>query len=186
MSRIFCVLFYFAFTTLVNGQATSPFNSARITAIIGSHLTFNFNSINKFSTGIEKSNRTTLGIHFVDSSASAVGGGGGASLFTGWKLTVKATDTEFTGSGNVNTLDLNVIQIEASPSLGDFTPATFSPWITLTNSKQTLVEYTTATMDVYSGSTQINISYRCGVDNKVAGNSDYYETELDFILEPMP
>ena len=59
-------------------------------------------------------------------------------------------------------------------------------WKALTNGEVNLYEHIT-TEDRYSTSTQIHISYRCGVTNKINGfNSDYYETELEIYLRPVP
>jgi len=173
MSKIFCIIFCF----VINHSYGQPFNSARIVTMIGSHVTFNFNSISDFKDGITKNNHTMLGLQFADS----VGG-----FETGWNVSVKASDANFRGSDGVNLMDLNVLEISATnagsvPLLGNFTG-----WKALTNGEVNLYEHIT-TEDRYSTSTQIHISYRCGVTNKINGfNSDYYETELEIYLRPVP
>lgn len=177
MSKILFIIFCFA----INHSYSQAFNSARLTTMIGSHLTFNFNSISDFNSGIIKNNHTMLGVHFVDSS-------GGASV-TGWNITVKAVDANFEGSGGANTMDLDVLEIKATdassfpalPLSGNFTG-----WQTLTIGEVNLYEHV-HDEDRFSTSTQLNISYQCGVTNKIVGsNSDYYETELEIYLRPTP
>ena len=157
------------------------FNSARISTMVGSHLSFNFNSISEFSSGITKTNHTILGLSFSDKS-------GGVSV-SGWKITVIAPlpNVDFQGSGGINTLDLNVLEIQATNAGVDVLPAgDFKGWKELRNIEQNLVEHATAE-DRFSTSTQVNISYRCGVTNKIFGsNSDYYEAELELYLRPVP
>ena len=159
------------------------FNSARISTMVGSHLTFNFNSISDFSAGITKTNHTILGLSFSDLS-------GGVSV-TGWKITVRAVpfDVDFQGSGGINTLDLDVLEIQATNAgVGAFIlpPGDFKGWKELSIIEQNLVEHATIE-DRFSTETQINISYRCGVTNKIFGsNSDYYQAELEIYIRPMP
>ena len=179
MSKILCIIFCFILNHSLLGQA--DFNSARISTMVGSHLTFNFNSISEFSSGITKTNHTILGLSFSDLS-------GGVSV-SGWKITVKAPppNVDFQGSGGINTLELNVLEIQATNAGVAVLPAgDFKGWKELSNAEQNLVEHTT-TEDRFSTSTQVNISYRCGVTNKIFGsNSDYYEAELELWLRPVP
>jgi hypothetical protein len=176
MSKILFIIFYFAIN---HSYSQTPFNSARLTTMIGSHVTFNFNSISDFNSGIIKNNHTMLGVHFVDSS-------GGVSV-SGWNISVKASDANFEASGGANTMNLDVLEIKATdagsvPALG----GNFTGWQILTIGEVNLYEHPTRE-DRFSTSTQVNISYQCGVTNKIIGsNSDYYETELEIYLRPTP
>ena len=176
MSRILCLMLFVIFSHLLYGQ---PFNSARLVTIIGSHITFNFNTIDKHSTGITKNNHTRLGVHFVDSTA-------GVSV-TGWKITAIPSNgaTAFEGSGGSNTMALDVLEIKATNALG-LGGATYNGWIELDPLASALVESTT--MPAFSTTHQVDISYRCGVPPKsVFGvNSDFYDVEIDFLLSPVP
>lgn len=176
MSRILCLMLFIIFNHLLYGQ---PFNSARLVTIIGSHITFNFNTIDKHSTGLTKNNHTRLGVHFVDSTA-------GVSV-TGWKITAIPSNgaTAFEGSGGSNTMALDVLEIKATNALG-LGGATYNGWIALDPVALPLVESTT--MPAFSTTHQVDISYRCGVPPKsVFGvNSDFYDVEIDFLLSPVP
>jgi len=183
MSKILCIIFCF----VINYTLGQPSNSARIVTTIGSHVTFNFNSISDFKDGITKDRHTRLGLQFADSTSGAI--------TTGWDITVKASDASFIGSGGVNLMPLNVLEIKAEDAGTDALSGTFTNWQTLTNSEVDLYRHTTASgvsaltvLDPrYSTSTQIYISYRCGFTNKINGiNSDYYETELEIFLRPVP
>lgn len=59
--------------------ASSQNNTARLVTIIGSQVSFNFNSISKHSSGITKPNYTRFGVELADT----VTGGSG---ITGWKI----------------------------------------------------------------------------------------------------
>lgn len=145
--------------------------------MIGSRVTFNFNSISDFTNGITKNNHTMLGLQFADSAGG---------FETGWNVSVKASDANFRGSGGVNLMDLNVLEISATDAGSVPLLGTFTGWQALTNGEVNLYEHTTLE-DRFSTSTQIHISYRCGVTNKINGfNSDYYETELEIFLRPVP
>ena len=146
--------------------------------MIGSHVTFNFNSISDFNNGITKNNHTMLGLQFADSAGG---------FETGWNVSVKASDANFEASGGANTMNLDVLEIKATdagsvPALG----GNFTGWQILTIGEVNLYEHPTRE-DRFSTSTQVNISYQCGVTNKIIGsNSDYYETELEIYLRPTP
>lgn len=177
MSKILCIIFCF----VINCSFGQPHNSARIVTMIGSHVTFNFNSISDFANGITKNDHTMLGLQFADSSSGLI--------TTGWNIAVKASDANFIGSGGANLMPLNVLEISARNAGADALSGTFNNsmgWQPLTNSEVDIYRHTTFE-DRYSTSTQIYISYRSGVTNKINGiNSDYYETELEIFLRPVP
>ena len=74
-------------------------NTARLVTIIGSQVSFNFNSISKHSAGITKPNYTRFGVELADT----VTGGSG---ITGWKIEANpaAGFASFIGNG-ANTLN---------------------------------------------------------------------------------
>ena len=82
-------------------------NTARLVTIIGSQVSFNFNSISKHSTGITKPNYTRFGVELADT----VTGGSG---ITGWKIEVNpaAGFASFIGNG-ANTLNTNILEVKA-------------------------------------------------------------------------
>ncbi len=87
--------------------ASSQNNTARLVTIIGSQVSFNFNSISKHSSGITKPNYTRFGVELADT----VTGGSG---ITGWKIEANpaAGFASFIGNG-ANTLNTNVLEIKA-------------------------------------------------------------------------
>ena len=169
---------FFIFCFFLSSLYFAQDNSARLVTIIGSQLTFNFNSINKHSTGITKSNYTRFGIEFTDLT-------GGASGVTQWKITSSPAAGYASLNGNgTNTLNMNVLETQATDANGGLIGSTFSGWQIL-GSGNALV--TSSTITANPNNHQIDISYRCGVTNSVFNsNSDYYEIEIDFILSPVP
>lgn len=153
-------------------------NTARLVTIIGSQLTFNFNSISKHSTGITKTNHTRFGVEFTDLT-------GGASGVTQWKITASPAAGYASLNGNgTNTLNMNVLETQATDANGGLLGSSFSGWQIL-GSGNALV--TSSTIPANPNNHQIDISYRCGVTNSVFDStSDYYEIEIDFILSPVP
>tara|TARA_B110001452_G_scaffold24060_1_gene19054 strand:+ start:1167 stop:1667 length:501 start_codon:yes stop_codon:yes gene_type:complete len=152
-------------------------NIARLITIIGSQVTFNFNSISKHSTGITKPNRTRFGVRFSDLT-------GGASGVTQWKVTAEPASATINGDGGSNTLNINVLELQATDANGGLVGSTFSGWQILGNGNPLV---TSSTIPASATTHQIDISYRCGVTNSVFDStSDYYEIEIDFVLSPVP
>lgn len=173
MNRIFYVVFFLISTTTFYCQD----NIARLITIIGSQVTFNFNSISKHSTGITKPNRTRFGVRFSDLT-------GGASGVTQWKVTAEPASATINGDGGSNTLNINVLELQATDANGGLVGSTFSGWQILGNGNPLV---TSSTIPASATTHQIDISYRCGVTNSVFDStSDYYEIEIDFVLSPVP
>ena len=173
MTRLFYVVFFFISSTTFYCQD----NVARLITIIGSQVTFNFNSISKHSTGITKTNRTRFGVRFSDLT-------GGVSGVTGWKVTAEPLSATIEGEGGANTLNLNVLEVQATDANGGLAGSTFSGWQILGNGTPLV---TSSTIPALATNQQIDISYRCGVTNSVFDStSDYYEIEIDFVLSPVP
>ena len=173
MNRIFYVVFFLISTTTFYCQD----NIARLITIIGSQVTFNFNSISKHSTGITKTNRTRFGVRFSDLT-------GGASGVTQWKVTAEPASATINGDGGSNTLNINVLELQATDANGGLVGSTFSGWQILGNGNPLV---TSSTIPASATTHQIDISYRCGVTNSVFDStSDYYEIEIDFVLSPVP
>ena len=173
MTRLFYMLFFFILTTTFYSQD----NVARLITIIGSQVTFNFNTISKHSTGITKTNHTRFGVRFSDLT-------GGASGVTQWKVTAEPASATIDGDGGANTLNLNVLELRATDANANLAGSIFSGWQILGNGNSLVTSFT---IPASATTHQIDISYRCGVTNSVFDStSDYYEIEIDFVLSPVP
>jgi len=156
-------------------------NFARITNLIGSHIEFNFNSIDKYQNGITYTDGTTFGITMFNEPPGPV--------LTGWHLDFQSNLAQPTidGAGG-NFLPLNTIQVIATNAVGLApSPANiYNVAQDLTIGGNTLLTSTTIPTD---GNThQVNITYECGIANgnllDAGAASDYYRVEIEFILIP--
>ncbi len=94
------------------GLASSQeWNYARLALLYGGHIPFNFNSIKRYSEGLEILDGTILGVTLADSSQL------GHDL-TGFELNMRAFNGATEILGDVNTLDLDVIRIKAENYIG--------------------------------------------------------------------
>ena len=155
--------------------AKSQDNVARLTNIIGSHIEFNFNSIDKIRNGISIPNGTTLGVTMEDLTGGTM---------TGWHIDFESYLAQGTIDDGPNSIPLNVIEVTASNALGLGTAQTvYSPSQFLSTVSQTLV---TSTVFPANGNThQINLSYDCGVTNSVMGHpGGYYTVDIEILLIP--
>lgn len=175
--RIFVVgILFFISVAKVSGQD----NYARLTVLIGSHIEFNFNSLDKYQNGVQITDGTTLGIA-IGEIAPAV--------MTGWHLDVQTFlgATDLVGSTGA-TLPSETIQIEATDANGNLGTAIFGGLRDLTAAGATLMS-TNDLSDVPAdpNTHQINISYECGMtpaNNLLGATADYYTIEVEFILIP--
>ena len=158
--------------------ALSQNNTARLVTIIGSQVSFNFNSISKHSSGITKPNYTRFGVELADT----VTGGSG---ITGWKIEVTpaAGFASFIGNG-ANTLNTNILEIKAEDANANLgASSVFNGYQILVNGTPLM---TSTLLPANPNSHQIDISYRCGVTNSVFDQTpDFYEMEIEFILSPV-
>jgi len=173
-NRLFLLLF------LCYGNLRAQDNVARLTTIIGSHIEFNFNSIDNYTNGIRIDEGTTLGI-----TMSAIA----PFVLTGWHIDVQAFSgaTSIDGDGGA-ILPLNTIQIEASDANGNLSGATFNglqdlgiaPGVTLMST----IDPTHLPAD--PNTHQINLSYECGIANGslLGAVSSYYTVNIEVILIP--
>lgn len=155
-------------------------NTARLTTLIGSHIEFNFNSIDKYRNGIRVTDGTTLGVSMEDLT--------GGSL-TGWHIDVQSFLSRPTiDGGGGNSLPLNVIQIEATDASGNLGTATFNGLQDLSIAPGNELMNTTDPTHIPANANvhQINLSYECGIANGslLGSTADYYTIEVEVILIP--
>lgn len=161
----------------------------RVRVFSGSNLNFVFNSMSEYTGGITYLNHTLLGIEATE---------GAPTNRTGWEITVRAEDGNgdnlLNGSVPANTLPLGNIEVQAtSIAICTPNPAVMpcpvdlmgSPWVPLSNVSTLLVGSNALglTPDVPPeldyNTTQINISFRCGVGGTMLGEAaDYYADEI--------
>ena len=168
-----CLLFHLQ-------QLSAQDNVARLTTIIGSHIEFNFNSLDKYNTGITVTNGTTIGITMSEIAPA---------VLTGWHLDFQTWMGQPTIDGAVgNTLPLNTIQIEATDANGNLAAAVFNGLQDLAVSPGNTLMSTTdlAHRPADANTHQINLSYECGIANGslLGQSSDYYTVEVEVILIP--
>lgn len=175
MKRIFLICL-----VLLGSRGFSQDNVARLTTIIGSHIEFNFNTLDDYNNGIRIENGTTLGITMSELAPA---------VLTGWHIDVQAFMGAVTidGSGG-NTLPLNTIQIEATDANGNLATATFTGLQDLAIAPGATLMSTVDPLHIPAdpNTHQINLSYECGIANgSLLGQvADYYTVEVEIILIP--
>lgn len=166
--------------TLHTFEAVGQDNTARLTTLIGSHIEFNFNSIDKYRNGIRITDGTTLGISMEDLS--------GGTLI-GWHLDVQSFLSQPTlDGGGGNSLPLNIIQIEATDASGNLGTANFNGLQDLSIAPGNELMNTTDPIHIPANANthQVNLSYECGIANGslLGSTADYYTIEIEVILIP--
>jgi len=172
----------------VSGLASSQeWNYARLVLIYGSNIPFNFNSIKRYTEGIEIEDGTILGVTLADS------GQVGHDL-TGFDLNIRAFNGATEILGDANSLDLNVIRIRVDNSVGFGTGFTTFGYQDLSSGWTTLCSYLDADLtfdDLVWDTHQLSISYECGKSVAEGGNGtlegeppDYYQVEVEVELVP--
>lgn len=175
------VCLMFASLLLFTKKIKAQDNEARLTVLIGSHIEFNFNTLDKYTNGIRIPNGTTFGIHMVDLT-------GGTLL--GWHIDFQSFLAQPTidGSNIANTLPLNTIQVEATDANGNLGTAVFTGLQDLAISPGHTLMSTTDPAHIPANENihQINLSYECGIANGslLGASSDYYTVEIEVILIP--
>lgn len=182
MTRFYLkVVFFFVIVFNLNFIGKAQDNEARLTVLIGSHIEFNFNTLNKYNTGIRIDNGTTFGIHMVDLTGGTL---------TGWHIDFQSFLAQPTidGSNAGNTLPLNTIQVEATDANGNLATATFTGLQDLAVAPGNTLMTTAdpAHIPANSNTHQVNLSYECGIANgSLLGSvADYYTVEIEVILIP--
>lgn len=173
---------------LVSGAASQEWNYARLVMIYGGNIPFNFNSLKRYSDGMEIEDGTILGVTLADSAQP------GMSL-DGFELMVRAFNGATEITGDADNLDLNVIRIKAEISQG-FGMGTFvsEGYIDLPPDFQKLCSYVDNVGgfdDLVWSDHQLAISYECGKPVAAGGNGsllgeppDYYRVEVEIELVP--
>lgn len=148
--------------------------SVRVTLYGGGNVNFIFNTIAEYKSGITYTNWTVLGIGVTEPAAN----------FNGWNLSVSAEDANSDGNLNgsiaANTIPLSDLQVQAT-SIKTCAPVPCpisllgSPWVNLVGFSfgPTIIANSTSDANcpcppgilttVLPSTSQINISYRCGV-----------------------
>jgi hypothetical protein len=161
---------------------SQEFNFARLVLIYGGDIPFYFNSIDSYKDGIRIEDGTILGITMVDSVSNP-------PTVLGFDLRMRTFNGQsvIQGSGT-NTLPLNTIEVEATNLIG-LGAANYTGLQSLSTSFVNLVEYTDLTAPPFNNldypSHQVKISYECGVNSSLLGEtSDYYQVLIEFELIP--
>lgn len=167
------------YTNFSYGQ---EYNYARLVVIYGGTIPFHFNSIDDYKNGQRIEDGSYLGITMVDSVANN-------PTVQGFDLRFRSFNAQgsIDGSG-ANFLPLNAIEVEAV-DLSGLGAANFTGLQPLTTGWVNLVEYTDPVWppftDLNYNSHQVKISYECGVNIPLLGQTaDYYNVEIEFELIP--
>jgi hypothetical protein len=163
---------------------TQELNGARLALLYGGNITFNFNSISKFANGMELINATQLGITLADSNQP------GYDL-EGFDLNIRSFNGSVNIKGDIYTLPLDKIRLKAENALGLGAGTSFG-YQDLTTGWTTLFSYTNpAFTNLTWNSSQLYISYDCGIPISAGGNgtllgqpADYYSVEIEIELIP--
>ncbi len=176
MDKLFCVALFFFSTFGVFAQD----NVARLTVLIGSHIVFNFNTLDHYNNGVRIEDGTTIGI-----TMSEIG----PAVTTGWHIDMQTFMGEevINGSGG-NTLPLDAIQIEATDANGNLAGATFTGLQDLAVSPGALLMTTVDPTHIPAdpNTHQIDLTYECGIANGslLGQTADYYTVNVEIILIP--
>lgn len=176
---VMAVIFFIAYPVL--GQ---EWNAARLQVLYGSHLPFNFSSINKIKKGIEVQTGTRFGITLADSSKIG-------HTLQGFVLYFRAFNNQANIKGDVHTLPLNKMRVKAENVIG-LESGVSTGYQDLSSDWVPLFTYTNLTwVDLSWATHQLNISYQCGKPVADGGNGslmgeepDFYNIEIEFELVP--
>lgn len=173
------------FTLLVTVDARGQeWNYARLSLLYGGQIPFNFNSIRKYTEGIEVIDGTILGITLADSNQV------GRDL-EGFDLNFRTFNGQAVIQGDVFTLPLDRIRVRAENNLGLGSGTSFG-YLDLESTWNTLFSYTNIPFtDLVWDTHQVAISYECGRPISAGGNGtllgeapDYYRVEVEIELIP--
>ncbi len=166
---------------------SQDWNGARLVIIYGGNIPFNFNSINKYTQGIEVLEGTILGISLADS------GQVGHDL-SGFELNMRAFNGATEIMGDAYNIDLDAIRIKAENYLGFGVGFSSTGYQDLTAGWNTICTYTDPNplfTDLTWDNYQLGISYECGKPISGGGNRallgeppDYYRVEIELELVP--
>lgn len=175
------VIYFIISTPALLGQ---DWNSARLSLLYGGNIPFNFNSMKVYSTGIEITDGTILGVTLVDNNVV------GHDL-QGFDLNFRSFNGQASISGTVGNLNLNAIRVKAENNLGLATGIS-SGYQDLSTGWTTIFSYTSIPFADLSWNThQVAVSYECGKPVSEGGNGillgstpDYYTVEIEIELVP--
>jgi len=159
-------------------------NYARLSLLYGGSIPFNFNSIKRYTEGIEIIDGTILGITLVDSSQI------GHDL-EGFDLNFRTFNGQATIKGDAADLPLNRIRMRAENNIGLGSGTSFG-YQDLDANWTTLFSYTDVPFANLAWDThQLGLSYECGKPVADGGNGsllgetpDYYTVEIEVELVP--
>ena len=182
MRKLFFILIIVLSLNKIQAQ---EYNYARLSVLYGGNIPFNFNSIEKYRTGIEIVDGTILGITLADSSQAGV-------ILEGFELNIRTFNGATSIRGDAYDLALDRIQIRASNYLGLIAGTSFG-YLDLSPAWITLFRYTNIPFtDLSWDSHQLSLSYGCGIPVSEGGNGtllgeepDYYHVELEVEIMPI-
>jgi len=165
----------------IRGQ---EWNYARLSTLYGGSIPFDFNSIQKYSEGIEILEGTVLGITLADSGQI------GHDL-EGFDIYISTFNNQGTIKGVASDLPLDRIRVKAENYLG-LGGGTSYGYRDLNATSTTIFSYTNIPFSDLTWDThQLAISYECGLPAIDGGNGsllgeipDYYTVEIEIELIP--
>lgn len=184
-----CRLWFIILFILISGTASSQYlNSARLVLIYGSNIPFNFNSIKRYTEGIEIEEGTILGVSLSDSTAAL------PEDLRGFELYMRAFNGATEILGDAYSLDLDAIRIKAEDHQGFALGLNSDPYQDLA-SVWTRICYYEDLNPVFTNLSwkfdQLVISYECGKPVADGGNGallgeapDFYRVEVELELVP--
>lgn len=173
------VIFLFLISPSLKGQNNV---TSRLRVVSGGTISFYFNGLGKYKSGITLTDWTRLNVYFNDTIA----GGGANPTGHGWRLLVRADDNGIIADGGAPALALSSIILTTSIS---FTVPVAPAPVVLSSTDQVLVQDDTPIVGVNE---EVVISYAIGTTNDPPNSpylgkpADYYTVNLVFTLEPLP
>lgn len=200
--KSFCFLFFAFFLT---EAIYAQYNSVKAVVLSGGSVSFNFNSIDKYTSGIRINNGTILGITLQDINTDPVPTPG--STIDGFELYFSTTAANIDGEA-ATSLVLTKIQIEASNVMG-LAGGTYFGLLDLINGSggvaptaptgNKLMEYNDPAIPLPAGAGvslsaithQVGISYECGMtgannflNEAASAVSGTYVVDIEFWIWP--
>lgn len=178
---VFLLYGIFFSTHEVRGQ---EWNYARLSTLYGGNIPFNFNTIQKYTNGIEILEGTILGITLADSNQL------GHDL-EGFDIYFSTFNGQGTIKGAASDLPLDRIRVKAENYLGLGSGVSLG-YQDLSATSTTIFSYTSIPFSDLTWDThQLAISYECGKPVASGGNGsllgespDYYTVEIEVELIP--
>jgi hypothetical protein len=150
--------------------------SINLKVLSGGNVSYIFNSLGKYESGISYEDWTRFQIYYNDTTEF-----GGVGTSVGWDLQVRAITSGIVSDGGNPELDTETITIR--PNISSCSGCVGSTNVSLTNVFQTIV-IGDGNLSILE---EVSISYDCGVDpaHKVLNKPpDYYNVDLEFRVFP--